>query len=203
MYYLDINTLGFLHNKINQIPNDAIELTEEQYQQLFEAVSTGHKIVVDGKNIKLLAPQPTAYHTLEQGEWILSDDAKKQKRADLLNKLILSIDNKAASISANWTRFTEEYKEREAAALVFKQHDYQGEAGVYITGFSSAAGIDNKTATDSILRQADGLRQLQAALSVQRMRKYELKKADLSEEDMQSIHDDIIHQMTTLAEAYE
>ncbi|KAE9526060.1 hypothetical protein [Testudinibacter aquarius] len=203
MYFYDINNKGFLHSEINEIPNGAIALTDEQYQQLFEAVSNGYQIRVDGTNITLIAPQPTAYHTLENGEWVLSDDAKKQKRADLLNQLITSIDNTAALISAQWTRFTEEYKEREAAALVYKQHNYKGEAGIYITGFSSAAGIDNKTATDLILRQADGLRQLQAALSVQRMRKYELKKEGLSEADLQSIHDDIIHQMRQLAEAYE
>ncbi len=203
MYYLDINTHVFLHSEINEIPNDAIALTEDQYQQLFEAVSAGHRIVVDGTNITLIAPQPSKYHTLENGEWVLSDDAKAQQRTDLLGRLIASIDNTAARISVQWARFTEEYKEREAAALVFKQHNYEGEAGIYITGFSSAAGIDNKTATDLILRQADSLRQLQAALSVQRMRKYELKKEGLSESDLQSIHDDIIHQMTTLAEAYE
>ncbi len=136
-------------------------------------------------------------------KWILSAELKAAKIKKVRSDLIDSIDNTASSISAQWTRFTIEYENREAAALVYKQHDYQGDPGIYITGFSSAAGIDNKTATDLILRQADGLRQLQAALSVQRMRKYELKKADLSIEDMQSIHDDIVFQMQQLAEAYE
>lgn len=138
-----------------------------------------------------------------QKAWVLSDKLKTEKLAKVRSELIANIDNTAATISETWTRFATEYEAREAAALVYKQHNYEGEAGIYITGFSRAAGLDNKTATDLILRQADGLRQLQAALSVQRMRKYELKKEGLNEEELQSIHDDIIHQMTTLAEAYE
>ncbi|MGR6981219.1 hypothetical protein ACUHGC_07415 [Testudinibacter sp. P27/CKL/0425] len=136
-------------------------------------------------------------------KWVLSDELKAAKIAKVRSDLIASIDSTAASISATWTRFTVEYEQRETAALVFKQQNYEGDPGIYITGFSSAAGLDNKTATDLILRQAYGLRQLQAALSVQRMRKYELKKPDLSEEQLQSIHDDIVHQMRQLAEAYE
>ncbi|TNG92989.1 hypothetical protein FHQ28_01545 [Pasteurellaceae bacterium USgator11] len=135
--------------------------------------------------------------------WVLSDELKAAKTETMRSALIASIDNTAANISANWTRFTIEYQEREAAALVFKEHNFEGDPSVYVTSFSSAAGIDNKTAAELILQQAEGLRTLQSHLATQRMRKYELKKAELTEEELQSIHDDILHQMTMLAEAYE
>lgn len=202
MYFYDAVTESFLHDEINDIPDSAFALTDEQYQQVFDAVSNGYQIIIDGTDIRLIDPAPSAYHTRKDNEWVLDEGAKHQKCADLRNQLIKSIDDRAAEISTNWTRFTVEYEQREAAALVFKQHDYQGDPGIYITGFSSAAGIDNKTATLLILQQAEGLRGLQRHLATQRMRKYELKKADLTEDDLQSIHDDIIKQMDALMEAY-
>ncbi|MEX4782367.1 hypothetical protein MY534_05285, partial [Haemophilus influenzae] len=69
--------------------------------------------------------------------------------------------------------------------------------------FATVAGLDNKSATLLILKQAEGLRTLQEQLAVQRMRKYELKAPNLTIEQMQSIHDDIIKQMDNLMEAYQ
>lgn len=203
MYFYDAVTESFLHDEINDIPDSAFALTDEQYQQVFDAVSNGYQIIIDGTDIRLIDPAPSAYHTRKDNEWVLDEGAKHQKCADLRNQLIKSIDDRAAEISTNWIRFTIEYQEREAAALVFKEHGFQGEPSVYVTSFSSAAGIDNKTAAELILQQAEGLRTLQRHLATQRMRKYELKKEDLTEEELQSIHDDILHQMQTLAEAYE
>ncbi|EDK10741.1 hypothetical protein CGSHiII_00719 [Haemophilus influenzae PittII] len=54
-----------------------------------------------------------------------------------------------------------------------------------------------------ILKQAEGLRTLQEQLAVQRMRKYELKHEELSEEELQQIHNDIIRKMKALAEAQQ
>ena len=52
-------------------------------------------------------------------------------------------------------------------------------------------------------RQAAGLEKLQMELANQRMRKYELKAPNLTLEQLQSIHDDIIKQMDSLMEAYQ
>ncbi|MCK9141172.1 hypothetical protein MZB00_00015 [Haemophilus influenzae] len=54
-----------------------------------------------------------------------------------------------------------------------------------------------------ILKQAEGLRTLQEQLAVQRMRKYELKHEELSEEKLQQIHNDIIRKMKALAEVQQ
>ncbi len=117
--------------------------------------------------------------------------------------LINSIDTTAATITTKWTRFSEEYAEREKAALEFKAADYKGEASIYITSFSDAAGITNQQATDLILSQAESLRSAQAALGVQRMRKYELKQPGLSAEQLQAIHDNIISRMQAIAASYD
>ncbi|HHF4682560.1 TPA: hypothetical protein ACPOYS_001482, partial [Haemophilus influenzae] len=60
-----------------------------------------------------------------------------------------------------------------------------------------------KSATLLILKQAEGLRTLQEQLAVQRMRKYELKHEELSEEKLQQIHNDIIRKMKALTEVQQ
>ncbi|MFC1142424.1 hypothetical protein ACFGXH_12440, partial [Pasteurella multocida] len=126
-----------------------------------------------------------------------------QIKHDFIQKLTDNIDNTAANITAKWTRFAEEYKERESAATAFKEAGFTGEVSIYISSFATVAGLDNKSATLLILKQAEGLRELQEQLAVQRMRKYELKHDELSDEELQNIHDDIISKMRQLAEAQQ
>ena len=102
-----------------------------------------------------------------------------------------------------WTRFESEYRERQAAAEAFKAANYEGECSRYISDFAQRARLDNKTAANLILTQAAGLEKLQVELANQRMRKYELKAPNLTLEQLQSIHDDIIKQMDALMEAYQ
>ncbi|MCK9087728.1 hypothetical protein MZA34_09555, partial [Haemophilus influenzae] len=85
----------------------------------------------------------------------------------------------------------------------FKAANYEGECSRYISDFAQRARLDNKTATNLILTQAAGLKKLQMELANQRMRKYELKHEELSDEELQRIHDDIIGKMQTLAEAQQ
>ncbi len=120
-----------------------------------------------------------------------------------LPELIDSIDTTAATITTKWTRFSQEYAEREKAALEFKASDYKGEADIYITSFSKAAGITNQQAAELILSQAEKLRGAQTALGALRMRKFELQQPDLTAEQMQQIHDDIISKMQAIAASYD
>lgn len=128
---------------------------------------------------------------------IADNFTKKQTR------LIANIDEHAAKIYSTWTRFESEYRERQAAAEAFKSSNYEGDCSRYITDFAKRAGLNNKAATDLILLQAAGLEKLQVELANQRMRKYELKAPNLTLEQLQSIHDDIIKQMDNLMEAYQ
>lgn len=134
--------------------------------------------------------------------WVLNEEKQAELKAQKLQQFIDGVDSKAASIYSVWTRFEQEYAQRETAAVTFKAANYQGEVSRFIADFATKAGIDNVTATNLILVQAEGLRKLLVELANQRMRKYELKKADLTEDEMQSIYDDIIQQMDNLAEAY-
>lgn len=135
--------------------------------------------------------------------WIITAEKLTALLTEKRNSLIEQIDSHAAKIYSTWTRFESEYRERQAAAEAFKSANYEGECSRYISDFAQRARLDNKTATNLILTQAAGLEKLQMELANQRMRKYELKAPNLTLEQLQSIHDDIIKQMDNLMEAYQ
>lgn len=162
-----------------------IELTDEQYQTFCEKNNGNAKFI--------------------NGEFVFEEIAVDLTAllATRRDSLIEQIDNHAATVYSQWTRFESEYRERKATAEAYKAANYQGECSRYITDFAKRAGIDNKTATDLILTQAAGLEKLQVELANQRMRKYELKAPNLTLEQMQATYDDIIKQMDGLMEAYK
>ncbi|MFC1079559.1 hypothetical protein ACFGYR_03670 [Pasteurella multocida] len=159
-------------------------------------------ILCQGQYI-LVDRQPTELHMWNGNEWVLDEKKCAEIKRELIKKLVNSIDDTAANIGSKWTRFSEEYKEREAAAIEFKEANFAGEVSIYISSFATVAGLDNKSATLLILKQAEGLRALQEQLAVQRMRKYELKHEELSEEELRQIHNNIISNMQALAEAQQ
>ena len=106
----------------------------------------------------LVGRQPTELHKWNGNSWIVDEKKKTEIKLELIKNLVDSIDDTAANISARWTRFAEEYKEREAAAEAFKAANYEGECSRYISDFAQRARLDNKTATNLILTQAAGLK---------------------------------------------
>ncbi|HHE3677644.1 hypothetical protein ACMXZF_01150 [Pasteurella multocida] len=185
-------------------PQGAIELSEERYTELLAGQAQGKIIVSNSQGEPILTePPPTEYHEWDGEKWSISTEEKAEIKRKLIKNLVDNIDDIAASIISKWTRFSEEYKEREAAAIEFKEAGFNGKVSIYISSFATVAGLDNKSASLLILKQAEGLRALQEQLAVQRMRKYELKNDELSEEELQQIHDDIIGKMKALAEAQQ
>ena len=148
--------------------------------------------------------KPESEHEEWDGKaWVIPPEKLTALLTEKRDNLIGQIDNHAATIYSQWTRFESEYRERQTAAEAYKSANYEGDCSRYITDFAKRAGLDNKTATNLILTQAAGLEKLQVELANQRMRKYELKAPGLTLEQMQSIYDDIIKQMDALMEAYK
>ncbi|HHF0349149.1 hypothetical protein BOO18_06545 [Haemophilus influenzae] len=197
VYFLKENLNSYQIFPIPQNLNDFVEMEVENESEL----ETKQLIDFKGQYI-LVDRQPTELHKWN-GSWIVDEKKKTEIKRELIKNLVDSIDDTAANISARWTRFAEEYKEREAAAIAFKEANFAGEVSVYISSFATVAGLDNQSAALLILQQAERLRALQQQLAVQRMRKYELKHEALSDEELQRIHDDIIGKMQTLAEAQQ
>ena len=198
VYFLKENLNSYQIFPIPQNLNDFVEMEVENESELET------KQLIDFKSQYILVDrQPTELHKWNGNSWIVDEKKKTEIKLELIKNLVHSIDDTAANISSRWTRFAEEYKEREAAAEAFKAANYEGECSRYISDFAQRARLDNKTATNLILTQAAGLKKLQMELANQRMRKYELKAPNLTIEQMQSIHDDIIKQMDNLMEAYQ
>lgn len=159
--------------------------------------------VLHQDKLVLVDKQPSPAHEWDGKAWIISPEKQTALLTETQTRLIANIDEHAAKIYSTWTRFESEYRERQAAAEAFKAANYEGECSRYISDFAQRARLDNKTATNLILTQAAGLEKLQMELANQRMRKYELKAPNLTLEQLQSIHDDIIKQMDNLMEAYQ
>ena len=193
IYYKD----GFFNDDLGGfVPESAVEISQDKYLELLNGQAQGKQIIADktGKPV-LIDPQPSAAHVLNLDTltWEISSEKQTALLADTQTRLIANIDEHAAKI----------YRERQAAAEAFKSANYEGECSRYISDFAQRARLDNKTATNLILTQATGLEKLQVELANQRMRKYELKSPNLTLEQLQSIHDDIIKQMDNLMEAYQ
>lgn len=159
--------------------------------------------VLHQDKLVLVDKQPSPAHEWDGKDWVIPPEKLTALLTDKRNSLIEQIDNHAAKIYSTWTRFESEYRERQTAAEAYKAANYQGDCSRYITDFAKRAGLNNQAATDLILVQAAGLEKLQMELANQRMRKYELKAPNLTLEQLQSIHDDIIKQMDKLMEAYQ
>ncbi|MCK8927741.1 hypothetical protein MYT22_06415 [Haemophilus influenzae] len=198
VYFLKENLNSYQIFPIPQNLNDFVEMKVENESEL----ETKQLIDFKGQYI-LVGRQPTELHKWNGNSWIVDEKKKTEIKRELIKNLVDSIDDTAANISARWTRFAEEYKEREAAAIAFKEANFAGEVSVYISSFATVAGLDNQSASLLILQQAESLRTLQQQLAVQRMRKYELKHEALSDEELQNIHDDIVSKMRQLAEAQQ
>ncbi|CBY80665.1 hypothetical protein AO053_02580 [Haemophilus influenzae biotype aegyptius] len=198
VYFLKENLNSYQIFPIPQNLNDFVEMEAENESELET------KQLIDFKSQYILVDrQPTELHKWNGNSWVVDKKKKTEIKRELIKNLVDSIDDTAANISARWTRFAEEYKEREAAAIAFKEANFAGEVSVYISSFATVAGLDNQSASLLILQQAESLRTLQQQLAVQRMRKYELKHEALSDEELQRIHDDIIGKMQALAEAQQ
>ena len=198
VYFLKENLNSYQIFPIPQNLNDFVEMEVENESEL----ETKQLIYFKSQYI-LVDRQPTELHKWNGNSWIVDEKKKTEIKRKLIKNLVDSIDDTAANISARWTRFAEEYKEREAAAIAFKEANFAGEVSVYISSFATVAGLDNQSAALLILQQAEKLRALQQQLAVQRMRKYELKREELSDEELKRIHDDIVSKMRQLAEAQQ
>ena len=203
MYFKD----GFFDDSYGGfVPEGAVEISQDKYIEQLNGQAQGKQIVSNkqGEPVLIeLQPSPAHELNLDTLKWEISAEKQTVLLADTQTRLIANIDEHAAKTYSTWTRFESEYRERQAAAEAFKTANYEGECSRYISDFAQRARLDNKTATNLILTQAAGLEKLQMELANQRMRKYELKAPNLTLEQLQSIHDDIIKQMDNLMEAYQ
>lgn len=189
----------FLH-LYNLDKSALIEITDKQYEHYLSMI--GDVTYKDG-SFYTMPVQPSEAHVWNGKKWVLSEEKLSSIKDERLLKYITDIDSKAAEIYNIWTRFELEYTARRDAAQAYKDANYKGDPGIYVTSFALAAKLDNETATNIILQQADLLKKVQDDLAAIRMRKFELKQEGLTLEQLTSIYNDIMASMDELHQQYK
>ncbi|NBI12626.1 hypothetical protein GVX81_03125 [[Haemophilus] felis] len=80
------------------IPENAVEISEQTYHRLLEGQVNGKQIysTENGEPI-LIDPQPSEYHQLENGQWVLSEENQAKLFAEKKTHLIKKLATKADS----------------------------------------------------------------------------------------------------------
>ncbi|OOR97091.1 hypothetical protein B0186_10795 [Canicola haemoglobinophilus] len=80
---------GFYISDIHlQIPESAVEISEDLYRTLLEGQSRGKQIVADEQGYPILIdPQPSQLHQLVDGQWIISEGNKAKLKSSLSHNL--------------------------------------------------------------------------------------------------------------------
>ncbi|EOX4871426.1 hypothetical protein ABW486_000651 [Haemophilus influenzae] len=128
MYYYDKKTNGFLVQGVNLIPEGAINITDEYYQQLLSGQSQGKQIIVDKTgNPVLIDPQPSAAHelNLDTLTWEISAEKQivlfAQQKESLLNKLADKADQLKNGLLAGYPQTEiESFYRQEKEALAWQ-----------------------------------------------------------------------------------
>ena len=106
------------------------------------------------------------------------------------------IDDTAEAVYKIASRFSDEYKAREAAAIAYKAAGYKGDVSSYISSFAQSAAVSNQQATDTIVAQSAAFRGAQEMLGALRMKKFAIRKlAETDIEVAQTQTGQIIEQM--------
>ncbi|KOQ98857.1 hypothetical protein ABW52_09190, partial [Haemophilus influenzae] len=114
VYFLKENLNSYQIFPIPQNLNSFIEIEIENESEL-----ENKQLIYFKSQYILVDRQPTERHKWSGKSWIVDEKKKTEIKRELIKNLVDSIDDTAANISSRWTRFAEEYKEREAAAIAF------------------------------------------------------------------------------------
>ena len=177
MHYYSKSTGGFYDSTIHTaIPDDAVEISQEQHAALLAGQSSG-QVIMPGKDGKpvLTSKAPSHLHQWDGKEWVLDKAAASQLLAEAIDKGTDAINNLVDEAYRHVTRFQPEYEVREQQARDYKAGGCKGEAPLQVAAFAKPAGKTACEATDIIIAQADNLRMVMGKLGALRMRKFELK----------------------------
>jgi hypothetical protein len=108
------------------------------------------------------------------------------------------VDDAVAAVYSGYTRFMQEYLQREAAAQAYIQSNYTIPPTIWVTSYATAANVSNQLAAQTIMAQANQLNGAVAALGALRMRKYEIAAAQ-DATTAQTIYESIMTEIESIA----
>lgn len=176
IHYSTTNNAFYDSTIHSRMPEDALEISPEQYAALLAGQSAG-QVIMPGKDGKpvLADPAPSHLHQWNGKEWTLDKAATSQFLAESIDKGTEAINDAVEQAYHHVTRFEAEYKLREQQARDYKAGGCKGDVPEQVAAFAKPAGKTACEATDIIIAQADNLRMVLGKLGVLRMRKLELK----------------------------
>ena len=176
IFYSKLNQAFYDDTIHTSLPEDALEISPEQYAALLAGQSAG-QVIMPGKDGKpvLADPAPSHLHQWNGKEWTLDKAATSQFLAESIDKGTEAINDAVEQAYHHVTRFEAEYKLREQQARDYKAGGCKGDVPEQVAAFAKPAGKTACEATDIIIAQADNLRMVLGKLGVLRMRKLELK----------------------------
>ena len=141
------------------------------------------------------------------GQWtrqwqvLALDEATAAASRDLARTTMAAqIDAAVAAVYGCFTRFAQEYVQREAQAQAYKDAGYTGTVPARVAGFATPAGMAAQAATDLILSQAAQLRGALDELSDLRMQKYSVTRA-ATDGEAQAVFDSTMTSIAAIAAA--
>lgn len=92
IYYKD----GFYISGVHEnIPKSAMEISEELYRTLLEGQAEGKQVITDESgNPQLAEPQPSPWHDLKNGEWVINPEKQAELKAKQQEQVRLAINSK-------------------------------------------------------------------------------------------------------------
>lgn len=176
IYYSKTNQAFYDSNIHSRLPEDAVEISQEQHAALLAGQSSG-QVIMPGKDGKpmLAEPAPSHLHRWDGKAWVLDKAAASQLLAEAIDNGTAAINDIVEQAYHHVTRFEAEYQLREQQARDYKAGGCKGEAPLQVAAFAKPAGKTACEATDIIIAQADNLRMMLGKLGALRMRKFELK----------------------------
>lgn len=127
-YFYSKATKGFYIEGINDIPLNAKPITESYYQALLNGQTEGKQIVGDEKGYPVLVdPQPSPFHQLVEGKWVISSEKQtallEQHKNQLIEKLADKTDSLKSQLLVGYPQTEiDSFYRQEAEALAYRKN---------------------------------------------------------------------------------
>lgn len=94
MYYFDITQSVFLVEGVHQIPNDAIPVTEKDFNLFIQGRQKGKEIILMGGTLTLTSERPSGAHTWNGSKWVINPEKQAALKAQQQEQVRQAINAK-------------------------------------------------------------------------------------------------------------
>ncbi|MFP4793412.1 hypothetical protein [Pasteurella multocida] len=178
-----------------EIPNDAVEITEQRYIELLNGQSEG-KIIVSDKsgNPILIAPAPSTFHELKNGEWKITKAKQKEQLNAEKTRLVLFTANKvdemkSALLSGYPQAEIDSFYKQEKEALAYKVDNSADTPMLKI--IAQTRGVPFDLLVEKVLEKSNQFSQAMGAIIGQRQKFEDRILATESIEDLDVIENEV------------